>query len=273
LKHDKHDPIDLGDGIKMYADNVLLETSFPPSFTRDGFVTKLKNAFHRIQDKLGKRYSLVPQSSHIYDPDQLGPKPEIMEGELPVEWEIGCNPNYDVYGRCMRKPTPFQDGLRTGSFHIHIGNFEYTNPNETKLITVESKEQMVKLMDIFVGCSSVIFDKDETSLARRALYGKAGEFRPTKYGIEYRCLGGYPLRSPELAGLVIDLTEYAVSFIDSGQAAPLLNSVDEVTVRRAIDTNNKGLASAVLAVAGLPNNLWKKVTQDYNPNFARDWQL
>jgi hypothetical protein len=273
LKHNKHDPISLGDGIKMYSDNVLVETSFPPSHSREGFISRLRQALQRMTDKIGPKYRLEPKAAHVYDFGELGPKPKSMVGELPVEWEIGCNPNFDVYARAPRIPEPFADGLRTGSFHVHVGNDAWKSKQDKRLLDMTTKEHAIKLLDIYLGCSSVIFDNDPTSLARRALYGKAGEFRPTPYGVEYRCLSNYALRSPDLASLVIDLTEFAMKFIEDGTSEDVIRSVDESIVRKAINHNNKGFAAAILARSGLSDSLWARVQKEYKPNFKAEWQL
>ena len=55
----------------------------------------------------------------------------------------------------------------------------YENPD------VDTSLALVKYMDAFLGIPSVVKDKDKK---RRSLYGKAGCFRLTDYGVEYRVL-------------------------------------------------------------------------------------
>jgi hypothetical protein len=256
LKRDKHDPIDLGDGMKMYADNVLVESAFEPSTTKEGFVSTIRTAIIRMQEKLGERYSLLPQSAHLYDADELKEK---------SCWESGCNPNYDVYARTMNLPAKFESGLRTGSFHIHIGS--------EKLIDHEDKDKAIKLLDIFLGCSSIVFDGDKTSSARRALYGKAGEFRPTPYGVEYRVLGNFALRSPKTTELVVDLVAYTMEQIYQGKADEIIASSDQDNVVQAINSGMKGLANSILQSSGLPRDLFERVNKQYNPKFNVAWGI
>jgi hypothetical protein len=261
---DKHDPIDLGDGIKMYADNVLLETSFPPSDTKDGAIKTIKSALTKIQDWLGRKHSLVAQASHVFSQDDIGAKPDLMRGQLPVEWEIGCNPSWNAYTRKQTIPAPFASGLRSGSFHIHVGS--------ELLDDILMKEVAIKMFDLLVGCSSVIIDKDETTIARRMLYGKAGEFRPTDYGVEWRVLGNYALRSPQLTELIFDLVDYAMDQIACRNHKFILDNADMNLVQTAINTGNKTLAEVAIK-KWIPSGLVARIHNAKTPDLHRDWSL
>jgi hypothetical protein len=244
---DKNKPINLGDGIKMYPDNVLLESAFPPASSIAEMMVRLKEVWVRMQEKLGSRYNLLPIAAHYYDYDQLrGKKP----------WEIGCNPSHDAYTEALNTNSPFSSGLRTGSFHIHIGcDF---------LKGMSKKRLAIRIMDIIVGCSSVIFDRDQTALARRVLYGRAGEFRPTPYGLEYRVLGNYPLSNPIVTELVWDLTMQAMIILESKNgsvAAEIADSVGLTHPQQAINTCDEGLALNVLRHADLPKDLLNRVLE------------
>lgn len=52
---------------------------------------------------------------------------------------------------------------------------------------IKDKLLLIKYIDEYVGMKSVQLDKDTK---RKLLYGKAGCFRLTDYGIEYRTIGG-----------------------------------------------------------------------------------
>ncbi len=264
LKQNKHNPIILADGIKMYSDNVLTEFSFPPSDSIDGFIAKMRHVFRLAQDRLGDAFYMVPKAAVVYGYDELGPKPKIMEGQLPEEWEIGCNPSKDAYAETEGKPAPFQDGVRTGSFHIHVG--------DPRMEGTTHRAIAVKLMDIYVGCAAVVFENDSSAHLRRKLYGKAGDFRCTPYGVEYRTLGNWSLNSPELVELVLLLVVHAMHQFMHAQE--ILKMVDALKVQEAINTNNRMLAAAVLNKIGLPYALSKRVHKDYGkPNLYESWSL
>lgn len=270
IGHDKHDPIDLGDGIRLYADNVLAENSFPPTENPDDFIARLREVFVRTMEFLGGRYELAFRAAHIYDETELGPKPEIMVGKLPVEWEIGCNPSWDTYKQSSYIPNPFEDGMRTGSFHLHIGHEKLAGGMDN----IEMKATAIRLLDLFVGCASVIFDKDKSSPMRRRLYGKCGDFRPTPYGIEWRTLGNYALRSPALVRLVLDLATYAMGFIDRGEHEAALEWTDPDEVQKAVNTCDKKLAKQILLDAAMPSELMHRIERRYRIiNWREAWAI
>jgi hypothetical protein len=256
LKNDKKNPIDLGDGIKMYADNVLVEMAFPPCDDHKQMVARLQTAFRAAQENLGERYVLIPKASHVYDDSELN---------NPGAWKIGCEPTFDAYGEKMNDPGEFTNGLRTGSFHIHLGNDKLTDFN--------TRHRAIKLLDIIVGCASIIFNKDESSLARRKLYGKAGEFRPTPYGAEWRVLNNFALRSKELTELVLELVNYAMGIIIDGKENDFIKAVDEKLVRKAIDTENKELAEQILNTINLPAKYMARIKKNYEQDFNKAWEI
>lgn len=246
IKQDKHNPVDLGDGAKMYADNVLVEASFPPSKSKEDFLETLRNTFCKMEAHLGERFALLPKTAHVYDDRELV---DVRARES------GCNDNFDVYLCKKGPPPPFSSGLRTGSFHIHIGHEELLDPFR--------KDMMVKILDIHVGCASIVFDGDETSPKRRSLYGKAGEFRPTPYGVEYRVLGNFALRNPRMTDLVVDLVDLSMQKMLDGKAEKLLANINPSEVQNAINGNMKGLARAILNKAGIGNAMMARVNKTY----------
>lgn len=259
LKRDKNNPIDLGDGIKMYADNVLIEASFPPSKNRASMVKLMRTVFTRMQEKLGDKYRLLPKAAHVYSNKEL-------KAEYGIDPMIGgCDPSFNVYRMEINDIPNFQGGLRSGSFHIHLGH--------NRLLDFDTRVSAVKLLDIFLGCSSVIFDKDETALNRRDLYGKASEHRMPPHGVEYRCLGPWSLRSPKTTALVLDLADYALESLRSGKELDIINSVDENNVQEAINTCNPVLAKKVLVQAGMSGELMTRVEASYKPDFYKDWKI
>lgn len=247
LKTDKHDPILLPGEVRLYADNVLSEIAHPPVFTSDEAVAKFRDIFSLVRDYLGRRYSLVAQAAHTYDAEEVS---------HPKAREAGCNPNFDCYREEENPKLEFTDGMRTGSFHVHLGH--------EKLVTMTDKANAAKLMDVYVGCASILFDKDPTALARRKYYGRAGEFRPTDYGVEWRVLGNFPLRTPEMTKLVFDLVMWATSHIDNGTMLDVLkmNGIQHDT-QLAINTCDASLARHVLVNAGLPHTLMSRAEREY----------
>lgn len=246
LQKDKHDPIPLVNGIKIYADNALMEASMPPSAGIKGMMMTMRDALLQMQEYLGTNFRIVPKSAVSFTAK------ELMDKRC---WEVGCNPNVNGYTG-LHNPIPkFTNGTRTGSFHIHIGH-----PNMKKMT---QKMQAVQLLDIYLGCGSILFDHDDSIITRRELYGRAGEFRPTPYGIEYRVLGNGPLHNPEVTRLCLDLVDFAMTAYDAGVAEHVFADLDMSDVRAAINECNSALASEVLYQAGLEHNLFKRIKKDY----------
>ena len=255
LKRDKNNPIDLGKGIRMYFDNVLVETSFPPTETKEKFISELKYVLTKMHKFLGNRYQLIPKAAHFYDNEEL--KDEKA-------WEAGCDPNFDFWEERINTPIEFTNNLRTGSCHFHVGN--------EKLTELETRHTALKLMDIFLGCSSVIFDKDKSSKTRRVYYGASGEFRPTYYGLEYRVISPYVLNSPKLMELSLDLIDYSLSNLENGEK--IIKSIKPEEVKTAINKCNKKLAEKILSQVSLPTKLIDRVKKDYKfKKLHQEWGI
>lgn len=236
LKVQKNEPIQLKDGVSIFADNALLEMNIPPADSPRGVMGALKNAILQVGEYLhgiNPSYTLIPRAAVEF------PASELIQKEA---WTVGCNPNISAYTLEQNKGAKFTNGIRTGSFHIHIGH-----PNMEE---IEQKQEFIKLMDLFVGCGSTVFDPDPTLPERRKLYGRAGEFRPTPYGVEYRVMGNWCLNSPYTTWLAIQLTNHAIEAYDAGVARDLLIEVDENDIISAINECDRGLAELIIHQTG-----------------------
>lgn len=100
---------------------------------------------------------------------------------------------------------------------------------------------MVKAMDATVGLESVLLDPDTE---RKKLYGKAGCFRFREYGIEYRSLSNFWIKSNESLKWSWNTTMKAIDLVNSGK----IEEVKELGgyIVEAINTNNKELAQELL---------------------------
>lgn len=114
-------------------------------------------------------------------------------------------------------------------FHIHIG---YENPN------VDTSLALVKYMDAFLGIPSVVKDKDKK---RRSLYGKAGCFRLTDYGVEYRVLSSAMMGSPSKLSFIWKQLQKVMKAYRIGYALPSIDLVQE-----AINSSDVELAKQLI---------------------------
>lgn len=265
LRRDKHDPIDLGDGIRCYHDNALLEFSFPPAYSNETFIAVIRSALERLKDLLGNKYWILPKSAHKFPKAML---------EDPLAWMAGCDPNFCAYTDEENPAAKFVDGTRTGSSHLHIGNVNYKHPRGlTKLLTEQSRIRAIRIMDIFVGCASVLMDRDPTSVERRKLYGKAGEFRPTPYGIEYRVLSPYFLSHPKLVEIVTQLADYAMKHLENDTDLDVIAELDRDSIVSCINNNNAVLAKAIIRQTDIPESLMKALDFKSEQTLEQAWAL
>lgn len=118
-------------------------------------------------------------------------------------------------------------------FHIHLG---YQNPD------VETSLLLIKYLDAYLGVPSVLLDGDTN---RRSLYGKAGAFRLCDYGLEYRTLSSYFLRTKTTLTFVWDGIQRAINAFEHGHILPPADNIQDAI-------NNSNINEA------------RKLIEDYN---------
>lgn len=212
------------EGYGIQVDNVLAEFNIPPTNNLQNFCSSInfmKSCIKDLVSKVNPNYTIKCQASAIFDDDQLQSKEATL---------FGCDPDFSCYTRSRNeKPEGAATNLRSAGFHIHIGY-----PNNT----IEDSIRLIKYMDAYVGLISLLHDTD---VERRKLYGKAGCFRLTPYGCEYRTLSGFMLSSNKLVKLVYNRTIKAIEAFNQGKSLP-----SEFLVKNAIDLNNATLAEELI---------------------------
>ena len=137
-----------------------------------------------------------------------------------------------------------------------------------------SKEQAIRLLDIFLGCSATLFDHDPSAPRRKLKYGAAGSWRVTPYGCEYRTPSNWHLRSPLLTRLAFDIVNHAMTHMENGTAAEIISRVSEEEVQTAINKNDQDLAQKILREAKLPDSIFSRVITVYPTiPFEQAWGL
>lgn len=183
-------------GYGLQIDNILGEFNIPPTNVKEEFINSILTMKQYIIDfvkRINPNYTILCKASELINPDQL----QSEEAKL-----FGCSPDFNVW-TLSQNPRPQGDitNLRTTGCHIHIG---YDSP------TVEKSIALVQVLDLFLGIPSLFIDKD---VRRRSLYGKAGSFRFTTYGVEYRVLSGYFINHPILIEWMFNNTMAAIEFL------------------------------------------------------------
>ena len=130
------------------------------------------------------------------------------------------------------------------------------NPiSESKLVinndvkVFQEYEKLIYLLDIIVGNTSVLLDRNPLSAERRKVYGRAGEFRLTNYGVEYRVLSNFWLKSYTIFSLMFALARFAVCLLiqdkingDDAFYDSIIKAVNPDLIEKAINENDFDLA-------------------------------
>jgi len=215
----------LGDGFAIQTDNVLGEFNIPPATTPHEAMTSIAIMKAYIAGFLADK-DLVPKymASGVFMRDQLNSK----EAKA-----FGCSPDYNCWTKSVnQKPCGEKTSLRSGGFHTHLG---YDNPND------EASINALKAFDLFLGVPSILIDPDTR---RRELYGKAGCFRMTWFGCEYRTLSGYFISSNELTKWCFDQILIAIEYLNQNGICEIQK--DAELIQDAINNNNKETAEKLI---------------------------
>jgi len=189
-------PMPIGNGCAVQEDNVAVEFNIPPCNNAKDFIDSInfnKAYLKRKAESLG--LELLIQPSAVFDDEQLA---------TPAAKVFGCDPDFNAWkdGAINPRPKCKNKNLRSAGGHIHIAV-----PDGVDIIEV------VKAMDLFVGCQMLEFDHDED---RRLLYGKAGAYRKKSYGVEYRTASNAWIETDERMQWAWDQTDKAVDFVVNG---------------------------------------------------------
>lgn len=231
---------DLGRGFTIQKDNVLVEFSVPPSdFNRADELWRNINlvmSYTKV-NILPSNIDFVSKSFGKYTDSQL---------DSDLARTFGCSESYNAWSESVIFAEANETNFRYAGFHIHLGYDNCNNPP----IAVE----MVKALDLFVGVPSVIFDEDKSN--RRDQYGKAGEFRITSYGLEYRVLGSYIMNSKNYFDAVIEGIKMAQEFVNDENSFSDEESLD---IQTAINSNNLSLSKKLIEKYNMEERILSKV--------------
>jgi hypothetical protein len=272
LPHTKNKPLKFNNNSKLFCDNVLIEFNVEPANTCEEFVRNCIFARDFAKQKVGnKRLSLHAYAE--FDSDELKSKNAK---------EYGCSPEFDAYTLCQNGPPTslFKDSIcRVAGGHIHIGG------NKTEIICNPIYKPLFAFMlDLFVAIPSVLIDNSAESYRRREYFGKSGTYRDKEYGLEYRVLSPFWLRSESTIGLMYLLCNFVYNEMNENLYKKFYNIMpemlkspnpksayecfgyDEVSLQRAINTNNYSLARRFFNFACnfMPNKIIELVEHEIN---------
>lgn len=156
---------------------------------------------------------------------------------------LGCLPSMNIYGKRPLKCNVKTYRKRSTGGHMHFG-LTSTNVFSSGQ---DYRSRLVPLLDIFVGSFCVLLDRDSGAAERRENYGRAGEFRLPKHGLEYRTPDNFWMRSYTLMSFVFGMANLATSVLvntvlGNNLEAELVKTVNIRRIIKAIDNNDIRLA-------------------------------
>lgn len=234
IKGTKEKPLPVKGGAVQH-DNVLAEFNVQPSGTSHEFEHNMREVLRELASIVAPN-KLVVLASANFPPSQLRHKTARI---------FGCDPDFNAWSMAMNEFDSTQAGqpFRSAGGHFHVG---YKDSTREMLEDPYGKAEVVKMMEIFMGIPSIILDPDPTAPARRKLYGGAGAHRPKDYGVEYRALGNFWVRSPSLMHLMYELADLAVKLTLEGENEAILEKVGKDRVQDVINNSRVQEAKTIL---------------------------
>jgi len=197
----------------VLLDNVCVEYVCKPATTQEEFVKE--QVFMRDYIKT----MLATYKLEMHDGTSGIFKDKYLQSEN--NKEFGCQPACNARTLTDFNPPNADTNLRTASMHLHISL-------DDEPLTKKTAAKVALLCDLYIGIPSVVLQKDKS---RRAMYGKAGEFRYTPYkGVEYRTLGNEYLFDKNMLEMVYQQVEtvinkYRTGFIISDKLSSRLENI------------------------------------------------
>lgn len=220
---------DMPSGFGLETDNIVAEFNIPPAKNKVSFITNIaymKDYINKFVKNINPDLGILCAASRVVDKSQLN---------SPQAQLFGCDADYNAYTEDVNpKPEGARTNVRSCGFHIHIG---YANNN------IDTSLMLVKYLDLYLGVPSVLKDKDKR---RRSLYGKAGCFRLTSYGVEYRVLSSTLMKDNASLEFVWNQLSKAINAYNRGYDLP-----DSSLVIEAINNSDTELAKKLISTYDL----------------------
>jgi len=182
---------------QFFYDNVLAECTVAPAESKDAAIENM--------GKVLKTYASVVRPLRLTNISAANfEKRELLHEDAR---KAGCEAEFCAYR--MKNVSAAgvnkffeKSGFRTAGGHVHLG----TGLGHSH----ENCIMLVRMLDLFLGTSSLLIDRRPSSIERRKIYGRAGRYRQPKHGAEYRTLGNFWVSSPRLVALVYDICQRVV---------------------------------------------------------------
>jgi hypothetical protein len=244
-------------GGKIVIDGVQAELNPVPSTCRESLASSIRSCFVTLQSTMaakGEDVKVDFSRSILISPEEMAKLEKANQ-------RLGCAPSLNVFKSRTGIKLSEVDGSkhlqRSAGGHVHVSAGSGAGTTMDHMIKWNHRE-LVQMLDLIVGNTCVLLDRDPSNKERRKLYGKAGEYRLPIYkvgsqnisGLEYRTLSNFWLTSYPLMSLVFGLTRITMELMSDPVNSRLFyeeftKAVPYAKVRHAINFNNVKLAEEI----------------------------
>lgn len=217
----------LPEGFFIQLDNVSAEYNVPPATSDDEFAKSIQKGVKYIE-KLGKKYGF----DLLITPDAMF-APQYVN--TPHALTLGCEPDYNVW-TLDKNPRPKPPAeMRTAAGHVHVS----WGPE----VTPDLQVMVGRALDLYLGVPSILITEPNN---RRQLYGKAGAVRYKPYGIEYRTLDNFWIKSPIHSRQVFANVAECIYRLSRNPEMERYINLDGDVIQTAINDHNRDLAAELV---------------------------
>ena len=176
IDNEKGNPKKIAKGFGVVKDNLLIEGNIPPAKTKSDFKANMHMLISLISTILSK------SNASLYFEDIITYAKEFIDT---VDGQsFGCSSYVDAWELKIKQSPSLHGNKRPIGGHIHIG-YKILDKNYNNK---DINPALARAFDYFL---SLPADTVKYCKERRENYGALGSFRDTKYGFEYRSLGGF----------------------------------------------------------------------------------
>ena len=234
-----------GNNNNIKIDGIQAEINPPPDTCREALARNIGFCFLKLTQEM-KKDKEIKIDFTITKKLTKKELEEISEENK----QLGCTPSLSTYksrSLVIKNPSLYQ--YRSAGGHIHLGEQDkddYMNHSKINK-ALKNPERLVPILDILVGNTCVLIDKDPNNKIRRRNYGRAGEYRTPDHGLEYRTLSNFWLKNYTLMSFVMSLARQAVVIVahsttKNNYEKMLRKKANMRDIKRAINNNDTELA-------------------------------
>lgn len=222
---------------KVIRDGIQVEFNPLSGSSLEELSDNLKTTFRYLQDFLNEGGN--PDGVKL----SFEPVVKISQKELrslsPESRRFGCSPSFNIYGpkQVGVDGTKYQFRSAGGHLHFSLPKTLWNHKN------IDHRAELVSIFEPLVGIASVLLDRSEGQVERRKHYGRAGEYRLPRYGVEYRTPSNFWLKDLQLMQYMFGLGAYAIELLSKSKyghtgIVELQAGINYSEIQEIIDTSD-----------------------------------